>query len=68
MRNVHQLALKNFSKYKPKVKIYNGSNVSFLDTYPFIDFEKKAIENKIVIKKDRDDEIQKFWSSLKLNN
>ena len=68
MRNVHQLALKNFSKYKPKVKIYNGSNISFLDTYPFIDFEKKAIENKIVIKKDRKHEIQKFWNSLKLDN
>jgi hypothetical protein len=45
MRNIHSLALRNFSDSGKETKFYNASKKTVLDVYPIIDFEEYIAGN-----------------------
>ncbi len=62
MRNIHSLALKNFSERSEEVKFYNATLRSVLDVYPMIDYEKYILENEVKILEDSQDRAKNYWS------
>jgi hypothetical protein len=61
MRNVHSLALRNFTARDPDVKFYNASASTVLDVYPIIDFEKYVGSGEVVELDSKMEKAKEFW-------
>lgn len=62
MRNIHSLALRNFTDSQKETKFYNASKKTVLDVYPIIDFEK-YMAGEIVFREEDLESARSFWGT-----